>query len=57
MQIWMARIRLRTVAHIGLTACLQSAGLIERDGSKLWTEQGKRTRTISSLFNGEDSPI
>ncbi len=40
MQISIARIRLRAVEHIGLTAGLQSAELIERDGSKIWTEQG-----------------
>jgi hypothetical protein len=52
------RIRLRAVQHIGLTAGLHSAELIEGDGSKILDRTRQRIRTISSLSNGdEDSPI
>jgi hypothetical protein len=35
MQISIARIRFRAVQHVGLAAGLQSAELIERDGSRI----------------------
>jgi len=58
MQISIAGIRFRAVQHIGLAAGLQSAELIERDGSRILDRTKERIRTISSLSNGdEDSPI
>jgi hypothetical protein len=57
MQISIAGIRFRAVQHIGLAAGLQSAELIERDGSRILDRTKERIRTISSLSNGdEDSP-
>jgi len=49
MQISMARIRLRAVEHIGLTAGLQSAELIERDGSRIWSEQRNAPGNLLSV--------
>ena len=58
MQISIARIRFRAVQHILLAAGLQSAELIERDGSRILDRTKERIRTISSLSNGdEESPI
>jgi hypothetical protein len=58
MQISIARVRLRAVQHIGLTAGLQSPDLIERDGSRILNRIRQYIRTISSQSNcDKDSPI